>query len=134
MAFDPKSVFNGVNKVSLDACLRVRRIPTAARKWITSFRSDRHASIGFDDFRIEMTPLVNAGLGQSSPLSPILFALFNSDLVDQPVTFHGANINRSSSPLALRSIYGAFSHSTGSDASHCKPLKFAKRTSRISTS
>ncbi|KAI2739170.1 hypothetical protein DTO013F2_9445 [Penicillium roqueforti] len=89
VAFDLKGAFNGVNKVSLDACLRARRIPTTARKWIASFMSDRHASIGFDDFRTETTPLANAGLAQGSPLSPILFAFFNSDLVDQPVNAHG---------------------------------------------
>lgn len=89
VAFDLKGAFNGVNKVSLDACLRARRIPTVARKWITSFMNDRHASIGFDDFHTEVTPLPNAGLAQGSPLSPILFDFFNSDLVDQPVTFHG---------------------------------------------
>lgn len=88
MAFDLKGAFNGVNKVSLDARLRARRIPAVARKWNASFLSDRHASIGFDDFRTEMS-LANAGLAQGSPLSPILFAFFNSDLVDQCVTFHG---------------------------------------------
>ena len=89
IAFDLKGAFNGVHKVSLDACLRARRIPTVARKWIASFMSDRHANIGFDDFRTDMSPLANAGLAQGSPLSPILFAFFNSDLVDQRVTFHG---------------------------------------------
>lgn len=82
VAFDLKGAFNGVNKVSLDACLRARRIPTVARKWIASFMSGRHASIGFDDFRTKATSLANAGLAQGSPLSPILFAFFNSDLVD----------------------------------------------------
>lgn len=48
--------------------------------------SDRHASIGFDDFRTEMMPLTNAGLAQDSPPSPILFAFSNLDLVYQPVT------------------------------------------------
>jgi hypothetical protein len=82
VAFDLKGAFNGVNKVSLDACLWARRIPTVARKWIASFMSDRHASIGFGDLRTKVTPLANAGLAQGSPLSPILFAFFNSDLVD----------------------------------------------------
>lgn len=89
IAFDIKGAFNGVNKVSLEPRLRARRIPAIARRWITSFMSDRHASIGFNDFRTEVAPLANAGLAQGSPLSPILFAFFNSDLVDQPVTFHG---------------------------------------------
>ncbi|KAI3301160.1 hypothetical protein DTO002I6_350 [Penicillium roqueforti] len=89
VAFDLKAPFNGVNKVSLDACLRARRIPTVTKRWIASFMSDRYASIGFDDFRTETTALLNAGLAQGSPLSPILFTFFNSDLVDQPVNSHG---------------------------------------------
>ncbi|KAG2000899.1 hypothetical protein GB937_010722 [Aspergillus fischeri] len=51
--------------------------------------SDCFANIGFNDFHTKVAPLVNAGLAQGSPLSPILFTFFNSDLVDQPVTFHG---------------------------------------------
>ncbi|EKV16381.1 hypothetical protein PDIG_09110 [Penicillium digitatum PHI26] len=89
IAFDLKGAFNGVNKTSLDASLQTRRIPLVARKWIASFMSDRHANIGFDDFRTETAPLVNAGLAQGSPLSPILFAFFNADLVDQPVDSQG---------------------------------------------
>ncbi|KAG2000761.1 hypothetical protein GB937_010863, partial [Aspergillus fischeri] len=89
VAFDLKGAFNDVNKISLDARLRAKGIPAIARKWIASFMSDRFANIGFDDFRTEVAPLVNAGLAQGLPLSPILFTFFNSDLVDQPVTFHG---------------------------------------------
>ncbi|KAJ5223963.1 hypothetical protein N7468_008505 [Penicillium chermesinum] len=89
ISFDLKGAFNGVNWVSFDASLQARGIPMAARKWITSFMSDRHANIGFDDFRTETEPLANAGLPQGSPLSPILFAFCNADLVDQPVDPHG---------------------------------------------
>ena len=89
VAFDLKGAFNGVNKLSLDARLRAKGIPTVARKWISSFMSDRFANIGFDDFRTDVSPLTNAGLAQGSPLSPILFAFFNSDLVNQPVNCRG---------------------------------------------
>ncbi|KXG45142.1 reverse transcriptase [Penicillium griseofulvum] len=89
IAFDLKGAFNGVNWVSLDAALQARGIPIAARKWIASCMSDRHDNIGLDDFRTETKPLANAGLAQGSPLSPILFAFFNADLVDQPVNSHG---------------------------------------------
>jgi hypothetical protein len=89
IAFDLKGAFNGVNWASLDTTLQARGIPMVARKWIASFMGDRHANIGFDDFRTETRPLANAGLAQGSPLSPILFAFFNADLVDQPVDPHG---------------------------------------------
>jgi hypothetical protein len=49
----------------------------------------RAANIKFDDFETEVAPLENTGLAQGSPLSPILFAFFNSDLVDQPVDTRG---------------------------------------------
>lgn len=62
IAFDLKGAFNGVNKGSLDDLLRARRILAVARRWITSFMSDRYVSIGFNDFRTEVTPLTNAGL------------------------------------------------------------------------
>ncbi|KAJ5642550.1 reverse transcriptase [Penicillium lividum] len=89
IAFDLKGAFNGVNRLSLDASLQARGIPTVARKWIASFMSDRHANIGFDDFRTKTGLLANAGLAQGSPLSPILFAFFNADLVDQPADSRG---------------------------------------------
>jgi len=49
----------------------------------------RSANIKFDDFETEVAPLENAGLAQGSPLSPILFSSFNSDLVDEPVDTKG---------------------------------------------
>jgi hypothetical protein len=89
VAFDLKGAFNGVNKTNLDIRLQSKGIPSVARTWIASFMSGRQASIGFDDYQTEVVPLDNAGLAQGSPLSPILFAFFNCDLVDQPVDFHG---------------------------------------------
>ncbi|EGD99960.1 hypothetical protein TESG_08624 [Trichophyton tonsurans CBS 112818] len=89
VAFDLKGAFNGVNKRSLDARLKTKGIPTKARHWIGSFMEDRQANISFDDFESTVAPLENAGLAQGSPLSPILFTFFNSELVDQPVDYHG---------------------------------------------
>lgn len=51
--------------------------------------SNYFANIGFDNFRTKIALLDNTGLAQGSPLSPILFTFFNSELVDQAVTPHG---------------------------------------------
>ncbi|OOQ86324.1 hypothetical protein PEBR_21891 [Penicillium brasilianum] len=66
VAFDLVGAFNGVNNTSLNARLQAKGIPLS-----------------------EEASLDNAGLAQGSPLSPILIAFFNCDLVDQPVDFHG---------------------------------------------
>ncbi|CEJ55656.1 hypothetical protein PMG11_01904 [Penicillium brasilianum] len=64
ISFDLKGAFNGVNRVSLDYSLQARGIPTVVRKWIASFMSDRHANIGFDDFRTKTEPLAHTGLAK----------------------------------------------------------------------
>lgn len=89
MAFDLKGAFNLVNKKSLEARLRAKRIPAVARRWIASFMSEHSANIGFDDFETEVDALENAVLAQSSPLLPVLVVFFNSDLADQSVDFQG---------------------------------------------
>ncbi|EED11859.1 conserved hypothetical protein [Talaromyces stipitatus ATCC 10500] len=73
VAFDLKGAFNGVNNLSLDACLQAKGIPT-------SFIESRYTSISFDDFQTEISPLKDAGLAQESLLSLILFGFFNLDL------------------------------------------------------
>jgi hypothetical protein len=91
VAFDLKNAFNGVNSRALDAALQQKGIPAVARSWIRSFMEDRLASLKFHDFETGTTPLECAGLAQGSPLSPILFTFFNSDLVDQPVNYKGGH-------------------------------------------
>lgn len=50
---------------------------------------DRQANIAFDGFSTSVETISSAGLAQGSPLSPILFAFYNSDLVNQSVTLRG---------------------------------------------
>lgn len=89
VAFDLKGAFNGVNGNTLDLQFKAKGSPTKMRTWVASFMHGRSASIAFDDFESPICALENAGLAQGSPLSPILFIFFNSNLVNQPVDFHG---------------------------------------------
>lgn len=58
--FDLKGAFNGVDN-TLDARLKERGIPTAARKWVKSLMEERSASIKFDGFETETASLGNVG-------------------------------------------------------------------------
>jgi hypothetical protein len=89
IGFDLKGALNRVNKITLDTRLWVKGIPSKARQWTYSFMENREASVTFDDFETDSTPLYNAGLAQGSPLLPILFGFYDSDLVDQPVDSDG---------------------------------------------
>jgi len=89
VALDLKGAFNGVNKGTLDTRMKGKVIPTKAKKWIRSFMEERFTSIKLDEFEIQTTAVENVGLAQGSPLSPVLFAFFNSDLVDQPLDYDG---------------------------------------------
>lgn len=89
ISFDLRCALNGVDWAILDASLQAGGIQMAGRKWVASFMCDRHANIGFDDFRTETESLEDAGLVQGPPLAPIFFAFLNADLVDQPVNPHG---------------------------------------------
>jgi len=81
--------FRLVNKDILDACLEEKGIPSIARRWIQSFMEERMAKIRFNRFSSEVTVVPLVGLAQGSPLSPILFDFFNSNLVDQLVNHLG---------------------------------------------
>ena len=61
--------------------LRKSRIPEFFVKWIYSFCSNRRASIAFDDFCSEVVDITQPSLPQGSPLSLVLYILFNTDLL-----------------------------------------------------
>lgn len=66
--------------------LRARQMPETLVKWVEAFCTDDQALMVVNGVASEIYELAQAGLPQGSPPSPILFLLFNADLVQMPIT------------------------------------------------
>lgn len=92
VSFDVAGAYNGVFKERLLQRLRARGMPDIMVKWINAFCSRRTATIIVNGLPSEQQDLLQAGLPQGSPLSPILFLFFNADLVQQRISAAGGSI------------------------------------------
>lgn len=80
---DISQAFPTVSHQRLLHNLRMRRVPEVIVKWIESFLSDRSTTLKFDDFS-SSPQKVGTGIPQGSPLSPILYLFYGSDLLELP--------------------------------------------------
>jgi hypothetical protein len=69
--------------------MKARGILEELLRWINAFCSERTATIQVNGNASEVQSLLQAGLPQGSPLSPILFLFFNVDLVQRRIDSHG---------------------------------------------
>ncbi|KAF5265373.1 hypothetical protein FOXYS1_3819 [Fusarium oxysporum] len=92
ISFDEKGAYNGVFKDRLLQRLEARGIPKGLVKWIDAFCSNRSATIVVNGYTSERRDLPQAGLPQGSPLSPVLFHFFNTDLVQRKINAKGRSI------------------------------------------
>jgi Reverse transcriptase (RNA-dependent DNA polymerase) len=77
---DVKKAFDHVNKSQLlEICCNLR-LPSACINWIHSFVHDRKISLAFDNENMKSPVNINAGIPQGSPVSPILFLIYISQL------------------------------------------------------
>jgi ribonuclease HI len=82
LLLDVSGAFDNVSHKRLLHNLRKRRVDENTVRWIASFLSDRHTHILVDGFRSQ-NYTINTGIPQGSPLSPLLYILYNADLIDQ---------------------------------------------------
>ena len=80
---DVSGAFNNVHHERLIHNMRKRRIPAEITQWIQSFLSNRTTQMRFNGITTSSIP-TPTGIPQGSPLSPILYILYNSDLLDIP--------------------------------------------------
>ncbi len=107
VSFDVRGAYNGVSIGVLEHRLRRRRIPEQLIKWIVEFCSNRKASVMVNGHVTEIIDILQARLLQGSKVSPILFLLFNADLVT-------SKLNGNEGAMAFVDDYTAWM--TGKDA------------------
>jgi hypothetical protein len=74
-----KGAFDHVSKNRLIQILANLKLPINLIRWILSFIEDRKLRLSFDN-NIEEFSLINTGIPQGSPISPILFLIYIRDL------------------------------------------------------
>jgi ribonuclease HI len=80
---DVAGAFNNLHHERLLSNMRKRRIPAVIIEWTQSFLTGRSTQLWFNDF-ISDNVETSAGIPQGSPMSPTLYMVYNSDLLEIP--------------------------------------------------
>ena len=76
---DVKGAFDHVSRTQLLLILQSLGFPPAVLSWTESFLTDRQLGLSFDGQRQALQP-INTGIPQGSPISPILFLFYLTNL------------------------------------------------------
>jgi retron-type reverse transcriptase len=80
-SIDVADAFDNVSYARLAHNLRKRRVPETLVRWVEDFLRERYTEIGLESFTLASSR-VNAKIPQGSPLSPILYLFYNTDLLE----------------------------------------------------
>jgi hypothetical protein len=81
LSLDISGAFDTVNPIRLLDTLRQKGFPGWVVRWVRAFMTDRETTLVIQGQETAAFP-VPAGVPQGSPLSPILFLFYNSELLD----------------------------------------------------
>jgi reverse transcriptase-like protein len=81
LSMDMTGAYDHVIKDRLTHILREKGVPAGLTGWVHSFMSNRRTTFMFDGQESELLNIA-AGIPQGSPISPILFLFYNSELLD----------------------------------------------------
>jgi len=81
LSLDILGAFDTVNPIRLLDTLRKKKLPAWIVLWVQAFMKDRSTSLVIQGYKTP-TFSIDAGVPQGSPLSPILFLLYNSALLE----------------------------------------------------
>jgi hypothetical protein len=81
LSLDILGAFDIVNSTRLLDILRKKGLPSWVVHWIKAFITNRRTTLVIQGSEIEAFPVL-VGVLQGSPLSPILFLFYNSELLD----------------------------------------------------
>ena len=88
LSLDLSGAFPNTDRPSLLTTLHTKGVPAWMVNILGSFFTNRQAQLCLPGHKSELLPL-HCGIPQGSPLSPILFALFSSGLIDIDKTKYG---------------------------------------------
>jgi hypothetical protein len=92
VTFDVQGAYNEVNKDVLKDRLQALTIPEHLAEWIYSFCSDRQAWVAFGSYCSSTSKITYPGLPQGSPLSPILYIVYNATLLHGIIKSRGGEM------------------------------------------
>lgn len=81
LLLDVSGAYDNVSRVRLLHNLRKQRVSPNIVRWTESFLSGRSTTLKLQEYTAPSAP-IQTGIPQGSPVSPILYLFYNTDLIE----------------------------------------------------